>query len=79
MLPSKKSAAALSAVAFGAYIYVSLDAEFAMSGISAYFWVLVWYFLLCFQMTYVALLRFMAPSLTHHPVVFPLFRESEGE
>eukprot|EP00037_Helgoeca_nana_P025982 m.289300 g.289300 ORF g.289300 m.289300 type:complete len:314 (+) comp27105_c0_seq1:37-978(+) len=52
MLPSKKSAAALSAVAFGAYIYVSLDAEFAMSGISAYFWVLVWYFLLCFQMTY---------------------------
>jgi len=51
-LPSRKSTAALSAVAFGAYIYVSLDAEFAMNGMAAYFWVLVWYFLLCFQMTY---------------------------
>eukprot|EP00041_Stephanoeca_diplocostata_P004690 m.49027 g.49027 ORF g.49027 m.49027 type:complete len:313 (-) comp15289_c0_seq1:226-1164(-) len=51
-LPSKKSTAAMGIVAFGAYVYVSLDAEFSMGGMAAYFWVFVWYFLLCFQMTY---------------------------
>eukprot|EP00039_Didymoeca_costata_P018784 m.334951 g.334951 ORF g.334951 m.334951 type:complete len:310 (-) comp17481_c0_seq1:1841-2770(-) len=50
--PNMKSLAALSVVMLGAGTYVSADAEFKMGGLSAYFWVFIWYFLLCFQMTY---------------------------
>lgn len=50
--PSSKSTGSLLVVMLGAGLYVSVDAEFKMGGMSAYFWVFAWYFLLCFQMTY---------------------------
>lgn len=50
--PSAKSTGSLVVVMMGAAAYVSVDAEFKMGGMSAYFWVFAWYFLLCFQMTY---------------------------
>lgn len=51
-LPSQKSSLALAVIVGGAYTYVSMDAEFSMTGSGAMFWIASWYFLLCFQMTY---------------------------
>jgi GDP-mannose transporter len=51
-LPEPKSLASLVVVMMGAGAYVSMDAEFKIGGMAAYFWIFIWYFLLCFQMTF---------------------------
>lgn len=50
--PAVRSLLALGIVMGGAYTYVSLDSQFQLNGIAAYFWVGVWYVLICFQMAY---------------------------
>lgn len=52
MFPGPRSLLSLVVVIFGAYAYVSMDSEFQLNGIAAYFWVFVWYVLICFQMAY---------------------------
>jgi len=51
-LPDMKSTGSLLAVMAGASAYVSMDDSFRIGGMGAYFWIFVWYFLLCFQMTF---------------------------
>jgi GDP-mannose transporter len=50
-MPNKKSMFALFAVAISALCYVLTDAQFALDGYSAYFWVFIYYFLICAEMT----------------------------
>jgi GDP-mannose transporter len=51
-LPSTRSAISLSVVAIGAVFYCMSDSEFAMKGVEAYYWVLTYFFLITFEMTY---------------------------
>lgn len=51
-LPSGRSTGALLVIVIGALGYVMTDAAFAVGGISAYTWVIVWFTSLCFNMTY---------------------------
>lgn len=50
--PGLRSLFALIVVIGGSYAYVSMDSQFQLNGIKAYFWVFVWYILICFQMAY---------------------------
>lgn len=51
-LPNARSAASLSVVAIGAIIYCMSDSEFALKGLSAYTWAIIYFFLITFEMTY---------------------------
>mmetsp|Transcript_94438 Transcript_94438/g.266675 ORF Transcript_94438/g.266675 Transcript_94438/m.266675 type:complete len:350 (+) Transcript_94438:83-1132(+) len=51
-LPSFRSSVALLGVALGACGYVFTDSEFAMHGVSAYTWVLIYVGFIVFEMTY---------------------------
>ena len=51
-LPSPRSLAAMLLIVAGAVSYVLNDREFQVQGVSAYTWVLVWFTLLVFQLTY---------------------------
>lgn len=51
-LPSTRSAFSLAVVAAGAVFYCMCDSEFAMKGIEAYYWVLAYFLLITFEMTY---------------------------
>ena len=51
-LPSKSSLAALLVIAIGAYGYVLTDSQFKMDGLSAYYWACLYFFAICFEMTY---------------------------
>ena len=55
-LPSWRSLFSLVAVAGGAMMYCMTDSQFAMNGMSAYYWVLAYFFLITFEMTYGKLL-----------------------
>ena len=50
--PSFRSQVSLLLVAVGALMYCLTDSQFALSGISAYYWVLAYFFLITFEMTY---------------------------
>jgi GDP-mannose transporter len=50
--PSLRSTLSLCAVALGALIYCMSDSQFALNGISAYTWVIIYFFLITFEMTY---------------------------
>ena len=50
--PSTRSTISLLVVAFGAIAYCLSDSEFAMKGFSAYYWVILYFFLITFEMTY---------------------------
>lgn len=50
--PSVRSSFSLLAVALGAVLYCMADAEFILNGISAYYWVITYFFLITFEMTY---------------------------
>jgi drug/metabolite transporter (DMT)-like permease len=50
--PSMRSSAALMVVACGAIVYCLTDSELALNGIEAYYWVIVYFFLITFEMTY---------------------------
>jgi drug/metabolite transporter (DMT)-like permease len=51
-LPNTRSAISLSVVAIGAVAYCLSDSEFALKGISAYTWAIIYFFLITFEMTY---------------------------
>lgn len=50
--PSVRSIIALLTVGFGAIMYCSADSEFALNGWKAYNWVIAYFFLITFEMTY---------------------------
>lgn len=50
--PSLRSSASLFIVAFGAILYCMSDSEFALKGLEAYYWVILYFFLITFEMTY---------------------------
>lgn len=49
-LPSTRSALSLLGLAFGAVLYVLNDQQFHVTG---YYWVVVWYFVFCFDQVYI--------------------------
>lgn len=51
-LPNLRSCASLVLLMVGATGYVMSDSAFRMDGLAAYFWVTMYFFLLCFSMTY---------------------------
>jgi len=51
-LPSLRSCASLLLITMGALLYIMTDREFRVKGISAYYWVMIWWFVLIFQLTY---------------------------
>lgn len=51
-LPSLRSTISLLTVAVGAIMYCTADSEFALNGIGAYYWVILYFFLITFEMTY---------------------------
>jgi len=51
-LPGARSALAMLLISAGATAYVLTDRDFLIGGVSAYFWVGVWFVLLIFQLTY---------------------------
>lgn len=51
-VPTTRSIIAMLVIALGAASYMFNDSQFAMDGIRAYFWVLVYFFIICFEMTY---------------------------
>lgn len=50
--PSGRSALSLTMVAIGAVFYCSADSQFLLEGLSAYSWVIAYFFLITFEMTY---------------------------
>lgn len=50
--PSLRSSMSLGIVALGALIYCISDSQFALNGIGAYTWVIIYFFLITFEMTY---------------------------
>jgi len=50
--PSVRSCLSLCVVAIGAALYCMSDSEFMLNGISAYYWVLTYFVLITFEMTY---------------------------
>jgi GDP-mannose transporter len=50
--PSFRSSMSLLVVAIGAIMYCTSDSEFALKGFSAYYWVVLYFFLITFEMTY---------------------------
>lgn len=50
--PTLRSAGGLVMILVGAYVYVINDHAFTVNGLAAYFWVLAYFFSLCFLMTY---------------------------
>lgn len=50
--PSKKSLLSLFIVCIGAILYCISDSEFSLHGITAYSWVILYFILLTFEMTY---------------------------
>eukprot|EP00047_Mylnosiga_fluctuans_P004676 m.235912 g.235912 ORF g.235912 m.235912 type:complete len:332 (-) comp12901_c0_seq1:134-1129(-) len=50
--PNLRSIAALVALLVGAFNYVTSDSAFMLDGLSAYFWVSIYFCLLCFSMAY---------------------------
>ena len=55
-LPSVRSTISLAIVSIGAVMYCLSDSEFALNGIGAYSWALIYFFLIAFEMTYGKLL-----------------------
>jgi GDP-mannose transporter len=51
-LPSRRSCAALLLITFGAISYIATDREFQMKGMAAYYWAMLWWCVLIFQLTY---------------------------
>ena len=50
--PSLRSSLSLSVVALGAIFYCMSDSQFQMNGIKSYYWVITYFFLITFEMTY---------------------------
>lgn len=50
--PSIRSSCSLMVVAIGALSYCMSDSEFLLNGIRSYYWVILYFFLITFEMTY---------------------------
>ena len=50
--PSVRSCMALLLITSGAGLYIMTDREFQIKGMSAYYWVMIWWVVLVFQLTY---------------------------
>ena len=50
--PSLRSCCSLLLISVGAVAYILTDREFRVKGLSAYYWVMIWWFVLIFQLTY---------------------------
>lgn len=50
--PSIRSSFSLTVVALGALFYCMSDSQFLLNGISSYYWVITYFFLITFEMTY---------------------------
>jgi GDP-mannose transporter len=50
--PSVRSSVSLGTVAMGALLYCTSDSQLALNGLSAYTWVIIYFFLITFEMTY---------------------------
>jgi len=50
--PSARSCFALLLIFAGAMMYIATDKEFQVKGVSAYYWVMLWWAVLIFQLTY---------------------------
>lgn len=55
-MPSLRSSISLAVVSVGAVMYCLSDSEFALNGLGAYSWALLYFFLIAFEMTYGKLL-----------------------
>lgn len=51
-LPSRRSCAALLLITAGAVGYIATDREFQLKGMAAYYWAMLWWTVLIFQLTY---------------------------
>jgi len=51
-LPNRRSVGAMLLIGVGAFSYVLNDRSFKAEGMAAYFWVMVWFVVLVFQLTY---------------------------
>lgn len=51
-LPSLRSTISLLIVSVGAMMYCVSDSQFKMEGFQSYYWVIVYFFLITFEMTY---------------------------
>ena len=51
-LPNLRSSIALTIVALGALFYCLCDSDFALHGVTAYFWVMIYFVLITIEMTY---------------------------
>lgn len=63
-LPNARSAASLVVLLLSASGYVMFDSAFRLDGVAAYFWVIIYFFLLCFSMTYGKLVTDAVPMKT---------------
>lgn len=50
--PSLRSSLSLCVVAIGAIFYCMSDSQFLLDGLKAYYWVILYFFLITFEMTY---------------------------
>ena len=50
--PTLRSSISLATVALGAVLYCQSDSQLALNGIGAYTWVIIYFFLITFEMTY---------------------------
>jgi GDP-mannose transporter len=51
-LPNLRSSISLTVVVLGAVMYCYSDSEFVLGGLKAYYWVILYFFLITFEMTY---------------------------
>jgi GDP-mannose transporter len=51
-LPSRRSCAALLLITAGAICYIATDRDFQLNGVAAYYWAMLWWLVLIFQLTY---------------------------
>eukprot|EP01034_Spumella_vulgaris_P027249 gene27249-33941_t len=51
-LPNLRSSISLAVVVLGAVMYCYSDSEFVLGGLKAYYWVILYFFLITFEMTY---------------------------
>mmetsp|Transcript_20348 Transcript_20348/g.34667 ORF Transcript_20348/g.34667 Transcript_20348/m.34667 type:complete len:353 (+) Transcript_20348:58-1116(+) len=68
-LPGARSSFSLLLVAIGAACYILTDREFQVNGASAYTWVMIWWVVLVFQLTYG---KFIAAGMKHKSLWTPV-------
>ena len=65
--PSMRSCLSLLLITLGAIAYIITDREFQANGFAAYTWVMIWWFVLIFQLTCVRHTAYLCPEPTRVP------------